>query len=86
MDKLQSASGPSFLGNAPLAAHDIRCPHWEMYVDLYDKGQAEAQVGVSNMRVELQASESFSRLVAYASPYLFWSMVTCVGLGLVALQ
>ena len=60
--------------------------HWEMYVDLYDEGQAEAQVGVSNMRVELQASESFSRLVAYASPYLFWSMVTCVGLGLVALQ
>jgi hypothetical protein len=57
-----------------------------MYVDLYDEGQAEAPIGAVNMPAELHASESFSRLVAYASPYLFWSMVTFVGLGLVALQ
>ena len=78
--------GTGFLGNAPLAAHDTRCPHWEMYVDLYDERQAQAPVSAANMPAELQASESFSRLVAYASPYLFWSMVTFLGVGLVALQ
>jgi len=55
-------------------------------VDLYDERQAQAPVSAANMPAELQASESFSRLVAYASPYLFWSMVTFLGVGLVALQ
>ena len=58
-------------------------------MDLYDEGQAQARLGTShtaNMPADLQASESFSRLVAFASPYIFWSMVGVLSVGLVALQ
>ena len=77
----------------------IRCSQWETCVARYDERPAQAQVRVRSgadtvpqmsrgvpVDSALHANETVSRLVAYASPYIFWVTVACLSIAIVVMQ
>jgi len=58
-------------------------------VDRYGERRPAARVRATSpgeVPAQIHASESFSRLVAYTSPYLFWAMVGSLTIGILLLQ